>query len=279
MNGTIPLDTSLTAVAQRYWESFLYGPARTRYWWLHERRRAWRADKSDLRSSLRFLSDDSLSIPVTMRLALIERFFAISRSIKAPHAQYEMLEIATAILRLPRGGPGVIVEAGTFKGASAAKLSLCAHLAGRRLVIFDSFQGIPRNNEVQAIGSLQGVVFHEGQFAGSLEEVQANIAAWGSPTQCSYVKGWFNETMPHFNETVSVAYLDVDLVSSTRDCLINLYPRLEPGGIIFSQDAHLSKVVELLDDDHFWQVEVGCRKPAIRGLRRRKMVAILKPMR
>jgi O-methyltransferase len=43
--------------------------------------------------------------------------------------------------------PGVVVEPGCYKGSSTAKFSLIARKAGRDLVVFDSFQGIPDNAE------------------------------------------------------------------------------------------------------------------------------------
>ena len=82
--------------------------------------------------------------------------------------------------------------------------------------------------------------------------------------------------MPNFNEVVVVGYLDVDLVSSTRDCLKYLFPLLAPNGVLFSQDAHLSGVRDLLQDDAFWRNEVNSGKPAVSGLGRKKMVAIRK---
>src|SRR5690606_19018518 len=52
-----------------------------------------------------------------------------------------------AVLQAAPNEPGVLVEAGCFKGGSTAKLSLLAELAGRELVVFDSFEGLPDNDE------------------------------------------------------------------------------------------------------------------------------------
>ena len=68
--------------------------------------------------------------------------------------------------------------------------------------------------------------------------------------------------------------LDVDLLSSTRTCLIHLVPRLRPGGALFTQDGHLEAVVALLRDARFWLDEVGVEPPRIRGLGRRKLLEI-----
>jgi hypothetical protein len=52
-----------------------------------------------------------------------------------------------------------------------------------------------------------------------------------------------------------------------RTCLKYLYPLLQPGGVLYSQDGHLPLVCDLFDGDKFWEQEVGVRKPAIEGLR------------
>ena len=69
--------------------------------------------------------------------------------------------------------------------------------------------------------------------------------------------------MPHFGKPVGVAYVDVDLVSSTGDCLRHLYPLLVPGGAIYSKDAHLSGIVELLENERFWNEGVGVERPVM----------------
>ena len=73
------------------------------------------------------------------------------------------------------------------------------------------------------------------------------------------------------------AYIDVDLALSTKTCLKYLYPLLQPGGVIFTQDGHLPLVIKVLDNDDFWENEVGYKKPIIKGLYREKLVKIIKP--
>ena len=75
-----------------------------------------------------------------------------------------------------------------------------------------------------------------------------------------------------------MAFIDVDLQESTKTCLQYLYPRLAPGGSIFSHDGHLRLCVEAMDDDEFWRRVVGCAKPPMPGLRVSKLVRITKPM-
>ncbi len=211
------------------------------------------------------------------RLALVRKSFLISLNVPCPHVQGEVLGFMRSILSLPPNLPGVCVEAGCFKGGSTAKFSLAADLAGRDLVVFDSFRGIPANEEPHEKSIFgQEVGFAEGSFCGTLDEVISNVAACGKINRCRFIQGWFDDTMPDFDEPIAAAYIDVDLVSSTKTCLKYLFPLLQPGGVLYSQDGHLPLVIELFADDRFWENEVGCKKPRMRGLGTSKLITVFK---
>jgi O-methyltransferase len=228
----------------------------------------------DRRAMAEFLRRRELTMTLGDRLRLLARVSRISSHVPCLHTEEEMLEALTAILLFPRDRPGVIVEAGCYKGGSAAKLSLGARLAGRPLHLFDSFAGIPDNRELTDDGE---PYFPPGSWAGGEEEVRENLARHGEVLACVIHHGLFEETMQDFDEPVAVAYLDVDLAASTRTCLKHLYPRLVPGGTLFSQDAHLPLVRAVLSDAAFWEGDVGCQKPEVVGLGTRKLVHIVKP--
>jgi O-methyltransferase len=48
--------------------------------------------------------------------------------------------------------------------------------------------------------------------------------------------------------------------------------------VLLSQDGHLPLVISVFDDDIFWEREVGCQKPIIEGLGKRKLLRIRKPV-
>jgi O-methyltransferase len=247
-------------------------------WPLHYVLRKGRALPEDAPTLWRFLATRT-ETPTTLRhrLALIRQCYRISYRVDSPHMEHEMVQVMAAILSLPRSTDGVIVEAGSFKGGSTSKLSLATRLAGRRLVVFDSFEGIPEHHETHGKNIYGGdAYFPPGSYAGSLQEVTSNITDHGAIEVCRFTKGFFDDTMPGFREPVGVAYIDVDLESSTRTCIRYLYPLLIPGGVLFSQDGHLPWVIRLLDDDTFWRDEVGTDKPAIEGLGRKKLLAMRK---
>lgn len=214
-----------------------------------------------------------VTVPLTTRLRLVARFIGITNHVRAYHTQEEMLRVADAILQRA-GTPGLtVVECGCCKGASTAKLSLVCALAGARLLVFDSFRGVPPNGESDAKLDGTPVRFFAGAFRGRLNEVRRTVDRFGAPAVVTYHRGWFDETLRDFAEPVDVALLDVDLVSSTRTCLAALWPRLRPGGVIFSQDGHLRGVVALLGDAAFWAA-LGARAPRIDGLGAAKLVAL-----
>lgn len=208
------------------------------------------------------------------RLSLVRGCLRATHGLRGYHTLAEMLTVGSAILERA-GTPGLtIVECGVGKGSSTAKLSLFAREAGGQVHAFDSFRGLPPNDE--RVVHLDGRVteFRPGAFRGRRAEVERNLERYGAPDVVTLHKGWFADTLPAFDRAVDVALLDVDLVASTRTCLARLYPRLRPGGVLFTQDGHLRGVVELLRSAAFWREEVGVEPPVIAGLGERKLLAI-----
>ena len=227
---------------------------------------------------LAFLDDDTMPIDTAARVELVRRYTAISQNVACHHTEEEIFQYARAILATPKAVPGSFVEAGCFKGGGTAKFSLAAKIAGRKLLVLDSFEGIPEHNEPHEKNIFgNSAFFRKGSYKGELEEVKDNVAKYGSVENCEFVKGWFEDTLPAIQEPLAGIYLDVDLAASTRTCLRYLYPRLQEGGVLFSQDGHLPLVIDVFSDERFWEQEVGYPKPHIEGLGTRKLIKILKP--
>ena len=239
-------------------------------------RRAWR-ERRDVIACTAFILDPTVRMSLASRLTLVKNAYAASFTIDSPHRQEEILTFVRSILDVPPEVSGVIVEAGCYKGSSTAKFSLAAAAAGRQLVVFDSFCGLPENSEAHDTNIFgRPERFTPGAYCGTLAEVTANVSRFGSLDACRFVAGWFADTLPEFREPIAAAYLDVDLASSTRQCIKHFYPLLRPGGVLYSQDGHLPLVIDVFDDDGFWEREVGCRKPRIAGLRKHKLIAVVK---
>lgn len=234
-------------------------------------------DVRAFRAILPFLRSSEFTLPFSERIRLVQKFYIISLNIDCPHTQEEMLGYVLTILTTPSTIKGCFVEAGCYKGGSTAKFSLVAKLANRRLVVFDSFEGIPENDEPHDKNIFGGPAsFEQGDYCGTLDEVKANLSKYGNSDTCELTKGWFEDTMPNFRKPIAGIYLDIDLASSTRTCLKYLYPLLEPGGVLYSQDGHLPLVIEVFNDDQFWENVVGCQKPHVEGLGERKLIKIVK---
>jgi len=211
------------------------------------------------------------------RLRLLKQVYLISFRVECPHSQREVLAFMRAILNISPEITGCIVEAGSYRGGSTAKFSLAARLVNRKLVVFDSFEGIPEHAETHTKDIFgRPVSFARGSYAGSLEQVRSTIRRFGCLEACEFVKGWFDETLPRFDEPVAAAYLDVDLASSTRTCLKQLYPKIVNGGVLYSQDGHLPLVLEAFMNDEFWERDIGAPRPDVEDLGRSRLIHLTK---
>jgi hypothetical protein len=172
-----------------------------------------------------------------------------------------LLVMALKILETPPDRPGVVVECGTWKGGSAASLSLVCHITGRKLYIFDSFEGLPTPDPRDREGS----AYCAGEFLGTISEVRQNIARYGAIECCEFVKGWFSDTLPTLKENVLLGYLDVDLEVSLHDCVRYLWPRLIDGGYIFTDEAVSVNYTALFYSEKWWQMHFRTDPPGLIG--------------
>lgn len=231
----------------------------------------------DAKLVIDFLFDFKSTFPLRSRMNVFQRIQNISDMVRCFHTQGEMATVAKEVLRWNPLVEGAVVECGSYKGGSTAKISVVAKLSGRKLHVFDSFSGLPENDE-QHDRSIFGekIRFRGGQFRATINEVKSNVSLHGEFSACQFYPGWFADTLKHCPTKVVVAYIDVDLVSSTRDCIRAIYPRLVPGGVIISQDGHIPLIVDLLSSRSLW-AEIGETPPHFSGLGTKKLVTIRKP--
>jgi len=152
--------------------------------------------------------------------------------------------------------PGDVVELGCFKGGSTARLSLICAKAGKRLLVFDSFEGLPDPEPWDAEHQIgRPRIFRQGEYAAALDEVRTNVRDFGRPAVCTFIPGWFADTVGRelVDKTVTVAFVDVDLVASTSDALMGVWPRLTEGGVAFVHDATDPKLAALLQNESWWR--------------------------
>jgi hypothetical protein len=200
-----------------------------------------------------------------IRRDLLKRFRHVDKQGLSCHQEKELLFMVNAILRSPIRGP--LVECGCFRGGSTAKFSLVAKLLGQRLYVCDSFMGLPAGAS-EKVTSLQGdqeFQFEGGQYACSIDSVKSTIREFGAIEVCEFVPGFFEQSLPGLDIRPSFVYMDVDLVSSARDCLRYLWPRLMPGGLFFTHEAHYREYVLGITDPAFWSAALSAPAPVLFG--------------
>jgi O-methyltransferase len=200
------------------------------------------------------------------RRFLAGRFARIHGAVKCAHQEGEMLAVAEAILASEISGP--IIELGCFKGGSSAKLSLVAQATGRTLYVCDSYQGLPEpdaRDREHAMVSGKRKTYAAGEYRGTRDEVEGNVAAWGAPAACRFVEGFFSDSLPALDVRPAMAFMDVDLISSARDCLRHLWPRMLNGARYYTHEAGVATFLEGILDGRWWHETLGACAPPLIG--------------
>jgi O-methyltransferase len=211
--------------------------------------------------------DYNVTLPRKLRLLAT----MIRNNVRVPSASNFISHVlmAAEILNVPPETPGVIVECGCYKGGSTVNLSLVAAMCGRRLHVFDSFEGLPEPDAGDAghVVMAEGLVrtYTPGAYAGTLNEVKSNVRRFGAPAASTFHKGLFSDTLPEFDEPVVFAYLDVDLATSEKTCVRHLWPLLVPGAFVFTDEAHHLEIAELFFDRQWWKDELHSPPPGLVG--------------
>lgn len=173
------------------------------------------------------------------------------------------------ILELEPKKKAYIVECGVYKGATSIVLSIGAKITGRKLILYDSFKGLPDGEKsiskrnyphLKVTGS-----YKKGMYKGTLEEVKDNILMFGEINVCIFRKGFFNKSLIKHREKIDFLFLDVDLVSSTKDCLFYLWKYLNPGRYCYTDDACDIDVVKIWFDDLWWKKKLKYKAPGYIG--------------
>ena len=142
---------------------------------------------------------------------------------------------------LEEGITGDFIETGVWRGGSCIfmRAMLAAHaVTDRRVFVADSFRGVPRPDAANYPADA-GETFHVNScLAVSEDRVRANFDRFGLlDDQVQFLVGWFKDTLPVAPiRTLAMARLDGDLYESTMDALVNLYPKLSPGGFLIVDD-------------------------------------------
>jgi len=177
--------------------------------------------------------------------------------------------LVAQILSLPRSLRGDVVECGCFKGSSTASLSLACSLVGRKLVACDSFAGLPRPKKHDlvhlSLDARRYETYKEGDFCGTLDEVQDNVRRYGAIECCEFVKGFFEDTLESLGRDLALIFLDVDLHDSLKTCLLALWPHLQEYGYLYTHEAKQLDLMATFFDKAWWRKHLDCDPPGLVG--------------
>ena len=213
---------------------------------------------------------NAYGIDTATKKSLLSRIRDVCTKVPSGTSWIYHLVLVTEILKLPpvEELPGDIIECGCWKGASSVSLSLACGLVGRRLIVCDTFAGLPKSecNVVRNYPHIEVFGYYqEGMYEGKLVEVKQNINQFGNLAACDFKVGLFSETLKHLDKCVAFAFLDVDLTSSMRDCIRYIWPFLVDGGCIYTDDSCDMEVVRVWFDDAWWIDTLGERAPGYVG--------------
>lgn len=194
------------------------------------------------------------------KFALGVRMFLNKARIQTGTSYTAHLAMALKILETPPEVQGDVIECGTWKGGSATNLSLVCRIVGRKLRVFDSFEGLPAGEP----GDRQAN-YETGAFKGTMDEVKSNIGRYGALECCEFVKGWFNQTLPHLDRPVLLAFLDVDLEASLDTCVRNIWPHLVDTGYLFIDEAVGVDYCSLFFSEKYWKTHFDRTPPGLVG--------------
>ena len=195
------------------------------------------------------------------RYALALRMLRNTRKVVTGTSYKAHLAMAAKLLQIPPDVEGDVVECGCFRGGSTANLSLICEIVDRRLIAYDSFEGLPPATE----GDKYATERTAGAFRGDLETVKANVAAFGAIDRCTFRKGWFEQTLPGHDRPVVLCFLDVDYQASLRECILNLWPHLTPRGFVFIDEYVLLDYCALFYSERFWRESFETTPPGLIG--------------
>ncbi|HMJ08719.1 MAG TPA: TylF/MycF/NovP-related O-methyltransferase [Pyrinomonadaceae bacterium] len=198
------------------------------------------------------------------RFGLAIKCIHIHLAVRCGHNPAEALKIVEEIISLPKDRPGIVVECGAFLGGSTAKISHAVASMQRKLIVCDSFRGLP--DVAPSDHSNEKRDFQKGEYEGRLEEVKENVALYGQKECVDYIPGWYSESLVELQGVpIACAFWDVDLQESFKSCIKGLWANMQPGSKVFIHDFDRESVVAVFTDSDWWLSETGEAPPEIKG--------------
>ncbi len=160
---------------------------------------------------------------------------------------------------IQRGVPGDFVECGCALGGSAALIALTLRslAAQRELWLFDTFEGLPAPSEEDP--DFESAMLYTGACIGTLDEVQQLFKDLRTTERVHFVKGLFQDTLPKapINQ-IALLHIDGDWYHSVKTCLLNLYDKVAPGGMIQFDDYGYWAGARKAIDEFLLKRQISC---------------------
>ena len=162
-----------------------------------------------------------------------------------------------------KDSPGVFVECGVAAGAQI--IAMKSGAPEKSIFAFDSFCGLPwpsnKDNQLPGIRMLEeweqkalpnpgsNLLESTGAVSVSVGDFEQHLVnVFGNTNNVYPIKGWFEETVPHFKHQIALLRLDGDLYNSTYVCLKYLFPKVIEFGRIIIDDWALPGCRQAVED-------------------------------
>jgi len=188
-------------------------------------------DKLDNRIVDDFIHNDygkQYGVTKKERIIILKRILKILKNINSASSVQALVTLMKEILSIPPENKGVLVECGSFEGASTSVMSIGASLINKKLIVYDSFEGLPdeENTKPRLYPYLSVYGYYsKGMYSATEETVRNNLKLYGEIENVIFRKGFFEKTLPLHQEDISFIFMDVDLSSSTKTCIKYLWPK------------------------------------------------------
>lgn len=143
---------------------------------------------------------------------------------------YMLYQFAKSSAMLPVGD---VAQVGIYKGGTAKMIARCFANSGKKIYLFDTFEGLPSVSEEDGENVRKNNVtkaFADVDF-GEIKNYFSGLP------NVEFRKGFFpNTAIGLNNEKFCFVYLDADLYQSTKDGLSFFYPLMVSGGVIMIDD-------------------------------------------
>jgi predicted O-methyltransferase YrrM len=158
-----------------------------------------------------------------------------------------------------------VVECGCYKGASTIALSIVCKLIEAKLIVYDSFEGLPYSEKNLGLRNYPHLhlygFYKKGMYKGALKEVKNNLKLYGEISVCEFRVGNFEESLKNHKEKIDFLFLDVDLTESTLLCIKYLWKKLRNNSYVYSDDACDLKVATVWFDNKWWERNLNEKAP------------------